>query len=654
MDKNFRELLKKEYVVFDGAMGTMLQAAGMKMGETPEVLSITQPQLLVGIHEKYLRAGADVIYANTFGANRYKLEECGKSVDEIVKASIKNAKQACENVNPQALVALDVGPIGQLLEPTGTLSFEEAYDMYREIVEAGSAAGADLVVFETMTDLLECKAAVLAAKEHSDLPVAVTMTFEINQRTFTGCCIEAMALTLSGLGVDALGVNCSLGPAELEPVVAKLSEWTNLPVIVKPNAGLPDPVTNEYNVSPEEFAQMMKNLRKYGIKVFGGCCGTTPDFIRCVSEMLHTDGNAGFWHEKEIPAAVCSPTKAVTITEPRIIGERINPTGKKLFKEALLRGDMDALPMAEETGLPFASQNGCMHACGHDMHASMMLGAAKILCGMRERFAGCVKLIFQHSEDTLPGGAKELVEKGVLENPHVDAIYGMHVLPDAHRAGQVGFHIGPITTSVDLFDFTVSGRGGHGSQPQNTTDPVLAAAQMIVMMQQIVARRVDPMEMAVFSLGSIHGGDAPNVIPAEVKFGGVTRAYSESVRSVIKEQVQAIAKGIEAASGNTVHIHYADGYPSAFNDKELMDLAADAVRKELGEDAVVPMPDPMPFSEDFSFYGKLGGIPSAYLMLSAGHEGELAPLHNPKCAVREDVMPAGIRTLVSIALEFLK
>ena len=329
-------------------------------------------------------------------------------------------------------------------------------------------------------------------------------------------------------------------------------------------------------------------------------------------------------------------------------------TGTDTGRCILLRADMDALRGQEQSGLSFRSENGCMHACGHDMHASMMLGAAKILCGMRERFAGCVKLIFQHSEDTLPGGAKELVEKGVLENPHVDAIYGMHVLPDAHRAGQVGFHIGPITTSVDLFDFTVSGRGGHGSQPQNTTDPVLAAAQMIVMMQQIVARRVDPMEMAVFSLGSIHGGDAPNVIPAEVKFGGVTRAYSESVRSVIKEQVQAIAKGIEAASGNTVHIHYADGYPSAFNDKELMDLAADAVRKELGEDAVVPMPDPMPFSEDFSFYGKLGGIPSAYLMLYAGHEGELAPLHNPKCAVREDVMPAGIRTLVSIALEFLK
>ena len=220
MADRFRELLKnRDYIIFDGAMGTMLQAAGMKMGETPEVLNITRPELLVSIAEQYFNAGSDVVYANTFGANRYKLEECGKSVEELVTAGIVNAKKARDAVKPDGLVALDVGPIGQLLEPTGVLSFEEAYDMYAEIVKAGAAAGADLVVFETMTDLLDVKAAVLAAKENSDLPIAATMTFEQNMRTFTGCSISAMALTLTGLGVDALGVNCSLGPKELEPVI---------------------------------------------------------------------------------------------------------------------------------------------------------------------------------------------------------------------------------------------------------------------------------------------------------------------------------------------------------------------------------------------------------------------------------------------------
>ena len=223
MDDRFRELLKtRDYIIFDGAMGTMLQAAGMKMGETPEVLNITRPELLVSIAEQYYNAGSDVVYANTFGANRYKLEECGKSVEELVTAGIVNAKKARDEVKPDGLVALDVGPIGQLLEPTGVLSFEEAYDMYAEIVKAGAAAGADLVVFETMTDLLDVKAAVLAAKENSDLPIVATMTFEQNMRTFTGCAISSMALTLTGLGVDAIGVNCSLGPKELEPVVEEL------------------------------------------------------------------------------------------------------------------------------------------------------------------------------------------------------------------------------------------------------------------------------------------------------------------------------------------------------------------------------------------------------------------------------------------------
>lgn len=339
MAKDFREQLKKDYVILDGAMGTMLQAAGLKMGEIPEVLSVTRPELLVSIHEKYLKAGSDVIYANTFGANSYKLEGSGHSVEELVGAAVKNARQACENVNPDAYVALDIGPIGQLLEPTGVLKFEEAYDIYKEIILAGKDA--DLIVFETMTDLLECKAAVLAAKENSNLPIITTMTFEMNQRTFTGCSIPSMALTLSGLGVDALGVNCSLGPKELEPVIATLSKWTRLPIVVKPNAGLPDPKTNEYNVTAKEFADMMKDLRKYDIKCFGGCCGSNPEFISELSHMLEKEGNKDFAKEKVIPAAVCSATSTVDITEPRIIGERINPTGKKLFKEALLRHDID-------------------------------------------------------------------------------------------------------------------------------------------------------------------------------------------------------------------------------------------------------------------------------------------------------------------------
>ena len=341
MADRFRELLKtRDYIIFDGAMGTMLQAAGMKMGETPEVLNITRPELLVSIAEQYYNAGSDVVYANTFGANRYKLEECGKSVEELVTAGIVNAKKARDTVKPDGIVALDVGPIGQLLEPTFVLRFEEAYDMYAEIVKAGAAVGADLVVFETMTDLLDVKAAVLAAKENSDLPIVATMTFEQNMRTFTGCSISAMALTLTGLGVDALGVNCSLGPKELEPVIEELVKWTNLPIVVKPNAGLPDPETNLYNVTAAQFADFMKDLRKYGIKIFGGCCGTNPEFIKELSEMLKREGNPAVPH-KYIPGAVCSATSTVVVDEPRIIGERINPTGKKLFKEALLRHDMD-------------------------------------------------------------------------------------------------------------------------------------------------------------------------------------------------------------------------------------------------------------------------------------------------------------------------
>lgn len=331
----FKDLLEKEFVILDGGMGTMLQGAGMAMGEIPELLNITNPGLICDIHRQYIEAGSDIIYANTFGANRYKLEHCDKSVEEVIGAGIKNAKKACEGTD--TLVALDIGPIGQLLEPTGYLSFDEAYDIFKEQIVAGRDA--DLIVFETMTDLCEVKAALLAAKENSSLPVMCTMTFEQNGRTFTGCSVPSMALTLEGLSADAIGINCSLGPKELLPVVKELSEWTNIPIVVKPNAGLPDPVTNTYDVTPEDFAECAALMVSYGVKIFGGCCGTNPDFIRELKRVLSDKSYVKL--NKNIPSAVCSATNTVVINQPRIIGERINPTGKKLFKQALLNNDMD-------------------------------------------------------------------------------------------------------------------------------------------------------------------------------------------------------------------------------------------------------------------------------------------------------------------------
>lgn len=333
---NFREMLNnREFIFFDGAMGTMLQAKGMKMGAIPELLNIENPEWIIDIHKQYIQAGADVIYANTFSANAYKLKGCGFTVTEVIRAGIANARKACEGTG--TLVALDIGPIGQLLEPTGTLTFEEAYEIYKEQLLAGSEA--DLVVFETQTDLYELKAAVLAAKENTNLPIACTMTFEKNHRTFTGCGVSNMALTLDGLGVDAMGINCSLGPEDLYPVVKELSKITDTPIVVKPNAGLPDPVTNTYDVSPQDFAMQLAKFAEYGVQIMGGCCGTTPEYIREVREYFSTLKRAE--RTTESVAAVCSATETVIINQPRIIGERINPTGKKKFKEALLNNDID-------------------------------------------------------------------------------------------------------------------------------------------------------------------------------------------------------------------------------------------------------------------------------------------------------------------------
>lgn len=332
---NFKKLIEKDFIFLDGAMGTMLQKSGLKLGGIPEELNITNPELIVNIHKSYIDAGADIVYTNTFGANRYKLQHSSYSVEKIISSAVANAKKACEGTD--ALVALDIGPIGQLLEPTGSLSFDEAYDIFSQQIKAGKDA--DIVVFETMTDLLEIKSAVLACKENCDKPILCTMTFEQNLRTFTGCSVSAMALTLSGLGVDAIGVNCSLGPAEFAPILEEMRKWTNLPLITKPNAGLPDPVTNLYNIDSVQFSEYMKNLIPYGVKFFGGCCGTTPDYIKELKNALSDEKYIDIKHD--IPPAVCSSSATVVIDCPRIIGERINPTGKKIFKQALINNDID-------------------------------------------------------------------------------------------------------------------------------------------------------------------------------------------------------------------------------------------------------------------------------------------------------------------------
>lgn len=329
--------LKNKVVFLDGAMGTMLQKSGLKLGERPELLCLEHPETIERIHRMYLDAGSEIVYTNTFGANAHKLDGTGHTVEEIIFAAVTVARRACEGRD--AKVALDIGPIGELLEPAGTLSFEEAYEVFREMVTAGASAGADLVVFETMTDLYEVKAGVLAAKENTELPVFVTMTFEPNQRTFTGCCIESMVAVLEGLSVDALGINCSLGPSEIFPIAKRLSECTALPLIVKANAGLPDPETGLYDIGPADFAAQMMPYAALNLKYVGGCCGTTPDYIRELYALL-ADKEV-LPREVVCKTVVCSPTLAVTVDGVRVIGERINPTGKKRFQQALREGDLN-------------------------------------------------------------------------------------------------------------------------------------------------------------------------------------------------------------------------------------------------------------------------------------------------------------------------
>ncbi len=325
------------FLLFDGAMGTQLQTRGLAAGELPELLCLTHPEVVTDVHAAYVAAGADVVTTNTFGANATKLGDAA-TVEEVFAAAV-----SCARASGARYVAADLGPTGQLLAPMGPLAFDDAYELFTRQVRAAEAAGADLFVIETMSDLAEAKAALLAARENSSLPVLVTMTFEEDGRTFLGATPEVAALTLSSLGAAAVGINCSLGPAEVAPLVARMADWARCPLMVQANAGLPhveDGVT-VYDIGPDEFATAVVPMLESGVSILGGCCGTTPEHIAAERALL--SGRAPVRRTLPDRFAVCGPQRVASLVpgEVGVIGERINPTGKKKMKEALRSGNHD-------------------------------------------------------------------------------------------------------------------------------------------------------------------------------------------------------------------------------------------------------------------------------------------------------------------------
>lgn len=335
----YNELGKKR-LYFDGAMGTMLQNRGLKLGEIPEIYNMTHSEMIESIHREYLEAGSNFITTNTFGANHYKMQKSEYTVEEIITKAVEIAKSAKVDF-PGTYIALDVGPSGKVLKPIGDVSFEESYEIFKEQVVAGEKAGADVILLETFTDLYELKSAVLAAKENTSLPIFCTMSFEENGRTFFGTSLESMVLTMEGLGVSAVGINCSLGPKQLKPIVKKLTEIAHIPIMVQPNAGLPimkgDNV--HYDIEPEEFAQIIEEFAKEGVSILGGCCGTTPEYINSMIEK--TKSMSYEMPQNPRKAGICSASKIVDFEDIRIIGERLNPTGKKPLQAALRSENMD-------------------------------------------------------------------------------------------------------------------------------------------------------------------------------------------------------------------------------------------------------------------------------------------------------------------------
>lgn len=356
---DIRELLGKKMLFFDGGMGTMLQKNGMGAGEIPELLNITNPVLIERIHTEYLEAGADIITTNTFGANPLKSEAIGESLDMVIAAAVGAARKAVNKFQSESkprFAAFDMGPCGKLLEPLGGLSFDKCYDAFAKIARTAEKCGADLVIIETMSDTLEAKAAVLAVKENTSLPVFCTMTFDENRKTLTGGTVGVMSAIMEGLGVDCVGINCGLGPEQIGEMMEELSRVSSIPIMAQPNAGLPQIENGKtvYNVTPDEFGAQCEKMAKLGASVLGGCCGTTPEHIKCLVEACSK--YTPIVEEKDI-TVVASYSKTVVLGNgPVIVGERINPTGKKKFKEALRNGDINYI-----LGEAFAQRDAGAH-----------------------------------------------------------------------------------------------------------------------------------------------------------------------------------------------------------------------------------------------------------------------------------------------------
>ena len=340
---NFRTYLKNNLVILDGGMGTLLQKAGLVPGELPEGWNLTHAEDVTAIHRAYYDAGSNVVNTNTFGANILKFSAA--ELDDVIRAAVENARAAAERSagEQEKFVALDIGPTGKLLKPLGDFDFEAAVAVFAETVRLGVKYGVDLITVETMNDSYETKAALLAVKENSDLPVLVSCAFGEDGKLMTGATPAAMVAMLEGMGADAIGVNCSLGPKALAPVVREYLRLSSVPVLLKPNAGLPTVVDGEtvYNVSSVEFAKDVAALIHDGVRVVGGCCGTTPDYIKALTNEIKTMGLIAAPVAHKNRTVVSSYTHAVTFEEnPILIGERINPTGKKRFKQALVEHDM--------------------------------------------------------------------------------------------------------------------------------------------------------------------------------------------------------------------------------------------------------------------------------------------------------------------------